>query len=335
LPAQPKIFHGRETELKALVTIFHNETARIAILGVGGMGKTSLAKATLHHPDIVTKYQSRFFVATDSATSSIELAALIGTHIGLKPGKDLTKPVVHYFSSGPACLLILDNLETVWEPLESRSKVEEFLSVLTDIKHLALVITMRGAERPARVSWTHPFLPPLKPLPYDAARQTFIDIAEDFHEDQHVAELLSFTDNMPLAVDLMAHLVDYEGCSNVLARWETEKTSMLSDGFDRRSNLDASINISLSSPRMSSGARDLLSLLSILPDGLSDVELLQSQLPIKDILGCKSVLLRTALAYNDDKKRLKSLVPIREHMQHYHPASQSLIHHLRNHFHSL
>ena len=141
LPAQPKIFHGCESELAAIVATLHMESPRIAILGAGGMGKTSLAKAALHHPDIVAKYQHRFFVATDSATTSIELAAIIGSHLGLKPGKDLTKPVVHYFSSSPPCLLILDNLETVWDPIESRSKVEEFLSVLTDITHLALIVS--------------------------------------------------------------------------------------------------------------------------------------------------------------------------------------------------
>jgi hypothetical protein len=44
--------------------------------------------------------------------------------------------------------------------------------------------------------------------------------------------------------------VDYEGCSNVLARWKTEKTSIFSSGNGRRSSLDESISISLSSPRL-------------------------------------------------------------------------------------
>ena len=70
---------------------------------------------------------------------------------------------------------------------------------------------------------------------------------------------------MPLAVDLIAHLVDHEGCAHVLARWENEKTSLLSAGHDHQSNLDVSIAISLSSPRLASspGAMDLLRVLSI------------------------------------------------------------------------
>ncbi|KAJ7321695.1 hypothetical protein DFH08DRAFT_613886, partial [Mycena albidolilacea] len=335
LPAVPKIFHGRDSELQAIVSMLCQESARIAILGAGGMGKTSLAKAALHHPDVTSKYKECFFVPCDSATSSIEMAALIGAHIGLTPAKDLTKAVVQYFNGKPACLLTLDNLETTWEPLNSRNGVEELLSLLTGVQHLALIITMRGAERPAKVFWTHPFLPPLRPLPYDAAHQTFLDIVDHVYAAEDIKQLLHLTDNMPLAVDLIAHLVDYEGITSVLSRWETEKTSMLSVGHDRRSNLDASITMSLSSPRMTSGARSLLSLLSILPDGLSNIELLQSHLPIQNILASKAVLLATSLAYSDDKKRLKCLVPIREHMLLSHPATQPLIQPLEKHFHML
>jgi hypothetical protein len=112
----------------------------------------------------------------------------------------------------------------------------------------ATQITMRGAERPAKVQWSHPFLLLLQPLKHHAAQQTFIDIAEDHHNPEDIDQVLSLTDNMPLAIDLIAHLVDVVGCSSVLSRWEAERTSVISEGYDKKSNLDVSISLSLSSP---------------------------------------------------------------------------------------
>ncbi|KAJ6582208.1 hypothetical protein B0H19DRAFT_1061649 [Mycena capillaripes] len=160
VPSAPKIFHGRESELAAILKLFSLGSPSIAILG---------------------------------AATKVELAALIGAHLGLKLGKDLTRPVIQHFSSGPPCLLILDNLETLWEPTESRGDIEEFLSLLTDVDHLGLLITMRGAERPAKLQWTHPFLPPIKPLKQEAARQTFIDIADDQHDLEDIDKILTLT----------------------------------------------------------------------------------------------------------------------------------------------
>jgi hypothetical protein len=145
LPSEPKIFHGRESELSDILQCFSQGTPRIAILGAGGMGKTSIARAVLHHTEITSRYaQHRYFVACDPAATKAELAALIGGHLGLRPGRDVTHLVVQHFSKGPPSLLILDNLETVWEPTESRSGIEEVLSLLADVAHLSLVVGVQS-----------------------------------------------------------------------------------------------------------------------------------------------------------------------------------------------
>jgi hypothetical protein len=46
-------------------------------------------------------------------------------------------------------------------------------------------------------------------------------------------------------------------------------------------------------------------------------------------------LIRTALAYLDDKKQLKALVPIREYMRKTHPPGNELVKNLLKHFHEL
>lgn len=143
LPSEPKIMHGRDSEIAHILKAFIGDTPRIAILGAGGMGKTSLARAILHHSELTARYdQHRFFVACDSISTSLELAGLIGSHLGMKTGRDLTGPVLRHFSRGTPCLLILDNLETAWEPKDSREGTEKLLSLLTDIPHLALVVSL-------------------------------------------------------------------------------------------------------------------------------------------------------------------------------------------------
>jgi Cdc6-like AAA superfamily ATPase len=148
LPSEPKIFHGRASELSDILDLFNTGTPRIAILGAGGMGKTSLARALLHHPKITATYeQNRLFVACNSATTVVELVALIGAHLGLKPGKNLTQPVLRYLTSSPPTLLILDELEMLWEPTASRGDLEHLLSLLTEVDHLALIVGSVGFGR--------------------------------------------------------------------------------------------------------------------------------------------------------------------------------------------
>ncbi|KAJ7738125.1 hypothetical protein B0H16DRAFT_1694899 [Mycena metata] len=271
LPAEPRIFHGRDSELAEILKLFNQGTPRIAIL--------------------------------------VELAGLIGTHLGMKPGKDLTQAVLWHFTDAPPSLLILDNLETQWELVESRKEIEEFLSLLMDITSLALLVK-NPAQKKQQIT---------------------------MHSMEEVDQVLHLTDNMPLAISLLAHLVDMEDCSTILAHWEGKKTSLISEGSDRQFNLELSISLSFSSPRITSmpHSQDLLALLSILPDGLSDVEFRQSKFPINDILGCKTALLRTALAYTDDHKHLKALVPVREYMGRCSPPTDPIIRPLLAHFHEL
>jgi hypothetical protein len=113
------------------------------------MGKTSLSRAVLHHPELSSRYeQHRLFVPCDTVLNSIQLAGLIGAHIGLTSRKDLTGPVIRHFSSGPPTVLILDNLKTIWEPMESCADVEKVLCSLTDVEHLALIVSTELIHSP-------------------------------------------------------------------------------------------------------------------------------------------------------------------------------------------
>lgn len=198
---------------------------------------------------------------------------------------------------------------------------------------------MRGAERPGKVNWNRPFFPPLEPLCASASRRIFIEVADEPESGENSAlnDLLDLSGSLPLAVSLMASIASFEGYSNTLARWETENTALLSVGPNRCSNLEKSITLSLSSPRMSSSvhAKNLLSLLAVLPDGISAQNLIAGKVPIPNVLQCQSMLLGTSLAYKDPKGRLKVLGPVREYIRRIYPPPLSLCRPLRTYFREL
>jgi hypothetical protein len=164
-----------------------------------------------------------------------------------------------------------------------------------------------------------------------AARQTFIEIADEIHDSTEVDHLLEITDNIPLAVQLVAGVAASVGFQETIERWNLERTGLLSAGYDKRSNLEISIMLSLSSPRMLSSphAVELLSLMSLLSDGISDLDLVQCNIPIQDIPDCKTTLVRTSLAYVDHAGRFKVLTPIREYIRLARPPSLELVRPLR------
>ncbi|TFK32924.1 P-loop containing nucleoside triphosphate hydrolase protein [Crucibulum laeve] len=324
LPALPLIFTGRDKEQKEIITIIQNNTAaRIVVLGPGGIGKTSLTLSVLHDYNIVDIFGTRrYFISCDAASTKDGLVSTIAKYFNLEEKPKLSNAIIHYLNrSKEPALMVLDNFETPWEIPEQRSKVEDFLSLLANISHLSIVLTMRGVERPGKIRWTRPFLAPLQPLTDDVAEEIFRDIADIDHDDPDLMELLMLTDNLPLAVTLMAHLAESETCTNILSRWKQENTSLLSDGVDKISSLEKSISMSISSPRMKNtpDALELLSLLALLPDGISEATLLQMKLPFDNVPKCRFILVSTSLAYVDGRGRVKALTPIREYTRTYHP----------------
>ncbi|KAJ7603880.1 hypothetical protein DFH06DRAFT_1255947 [Mycena polygramma] len=339
LPASPTIFYGRESELRDLADTLLSDCPRAVILGPGGMGKTSLSVATLHHPEIAQRYLLRHFISCESINTPSDLVYTVASHLGLEPSGRLSRAVVEHLRRCGQCLIVLDNFETPWEPLESRGNIEDFVALLADVPNLALLITMRGAERPSKIKWSRPFLPPLEPLPLSASRQIFVDVADEpgGEDEAALATLLELSGCLPLAVGLMGNIASFEGYSGTLARFQEESTALLSEGHDKRSNLERSISLSMNSPRFSScpHVKDLLSLLSLLPDGIRTEDILASKVPIPDIRRCQSVLVRTSLAYIDAHGRLKSLPPIREYIKRIHAPDIPLAKPLRTYFQDL
>ncbi|KZT40771.1 hypothetical protein SISSUDRAFT_1043703 [Sistotremastrum suecicum HHB10207 ss-3] len=345
LPPAPQLFCGRRSLLEILVSQLCDpdtlqSRSHLAILGSGGIGKTSLALSAIHDETVVACFgqDTRFFISCESAPTKDAFVAAIADALGVdKDNQDLSGIIRMLSLIEGRALLILDNLETPWESPSNRADVEDVLSQLTSVPRVTLLITLRGAERPSGVRWHRPFLPPLQSVDILAARQIFVSISDmvpaNEDEESALGQLLDVLDGVPLALTLMANLAQTNTYEELLQRWKEEKTSMLTRGFDSHlSSIDISIQVSLSSTRLQNLpiARRVLQILSLLPDGVEQDNLSKIMTPDADghvpgLLAAVAALRQTALVVDDklppaghlssSPRSLRLLSPIREYVR--------------------
>ncbi|KAF8212427.1 hypothetical protein K438DRAFT_1244160 [Mycena galopus ATCC 62051] len=310
LPRVPRSFFGRDEPIAAVVTtIIASTPGRVAILGAAGIGKTSVASMVLFDHRVVECFgDNRYFISCDAAGGKDDLLTAIAGPLGLQ-GDKLQKKILDAFkNSEHRSVIVLDNFESPWDSsATSKKEVETFLASLCAINTLAVIITMRGSERPAGVQWSRPFLPQLGPLDAPAARKAFLALSDCLEDDPWIDPLLT--------------AIDYS-TETLLSRWREEHSSLLHRSPDPRSSLDISIRISLNSSRMKAvpEALTLLSLISLLPDGVDNSELAAVFPSIGKSRRALSALWQTSLAYNDGHNRTRVLSPIRAHMILYHQS---------------
>jgi tetratricopeptide (TPR) repeat protein len=281
MPSVPQMFFGRDAELAQIIDMIFTNVgsgpARIAILGPGGYGKTTLANAALTHPRVQEHYgDTRYMVTCESLLSSgallIELAKTLGV---FKAGSDASWSHIRALLVAKEYIICFDNFESPWDqPGDTKASVEDLLSRITELHRVTVIITMRGTERPARTKWTRPTMAPLKTLTFDAARVTWEHIAD--HYDDFAEKLINAVDCVPLAVNLLAHLAQAMSSALLWQEWNEKQIQLIHRGLtDRLSNLEYSIQLSIDSERMRSSpfAKAFLGILSLIPDGMHTQQL--------------------------------------------------------------
>ncbi|EIN10155.1 TPR-like protein [Punctularia strigosozonata HHB-11173 SS5] len=336
----PRYFFGRDDLVNDLVGKLAGTTQHhVALLGTGGIGKTSVAQAVIDHETIKSKHRCSFIRCDPILTApSLVLAILQGiTGSNASQNGDLIAQLESTLRAAGPVILVLDNFESPWDAGGTRGDLGDVLRTLTALPNVQLILTMRGDSPPAKgkVHW----LPvSLEPLSSSSARQLFLSVNPDTPEDEHrdLDRLLEQCGGLPLAVNLLANVKGPFACSILLQQWEKRFPSLLKDEHQsptRLTSLDVSISLSLNSAAMKSvpEAKELLAVICRLPDGIQGgvQQLIDMDLGLEDVVGVLAVILSAALAFSSSDGSIHVLSPIRQYVMAHHvlakPQSEALV----------
>ncbi|THU95163.1 hypothetical protein K435DRAFT_859794 [Dendrothele bispora CBS 962.96] len=298
-----------------------------------------LSPASLCDIKVVEKHPSRHFISCEGIYSVEALLAELANALRIQKRENLCDEVLTLLRepSNPI-ILCLDNFETIWEAEANvrSSPIEQFLSRISNIPMLSIILTLRGLQSPLNVPWSNNrCILAVKPLDIDSSQLLFKNTSGVSMIDTYTEKLLEAVDGVPLAIKLLASIVQ-EGIetTEMLRRaWEKERTKIVKHGNDRLSNLELSIQLSLDCPRMRQdpNAIDTLAILSLLPDGLSKglLDAFQTHLPRDFSLHSSlATLQRVSLAYSNrttSTERIQLLSPIRHLCRANLPKREDLV----------
>ena len=146
-------FHGRRDELTRLQTAILTDKCRlVAILGIGGIGKTSLAAKLAH--TIYSDFDAVIWRSVRNAPPLKHLLKEIVPFVSQQQDVEPTLERLFHWLRMRRCLIILDNIETLLESSQSgqyRAGCEDYSTLLRhcgETKHRScLIITSREKPR--------------------------------------------------------------------------------------------------------------------------------------------------------------------------------------------
>ena len=314
-PPAPRNLFGRDELIEKVVGLAENMEP-IALIGFGGIGKSSIALTVLHCDRIKKQFgESRRFIRCNefnpSRTNFLRrLSEVIGAGIdnpeGLAP--------LRSFLTSKEMFIVLDNAESILDQrgpdAQEIYKVVEELSLFPNI---CLCITSRIRT-----------IPPCKRLDVPtmsmgAARSAFYSIHDNNNNNEQpdiIDDILTQVDFHPLSVTLLATVAQSNGWDNdrLAKEWGLRQTGVLQKG--QWKDLAAAIELSLASPtfeELGPDARGILQVIAFFPQGVNENDCQRLFPTVSDGNHILDELCVLSLTYRSGGF-VTMLAPIRDHL---------------------